>query len=168
MGPLMVASAAAAVAASPGVRAAVYVFDPGGQTPPTNASDGPGNFDPTTLDFYNVLAGSLGTFGNTGADTAVFGSGGTAGAVTVGTVNAGALQFNAVTGSYVLNGGTITLDGGTTAGVISLNVASGSLTPTINSVLTGASGLLVQGNNVQNASQGLSVVTLGGANAYTV
>ena len=166
-GRLLVASAAAAVAANSAARAAVYVFDPGGQSPPTTASDGSGNFDPTTGNFYNVSGGLVGAFGNTSSDTALFGVGGTAGTVTVGTVTAGALQFNATIGSYVLNGGTITLGAPGTPGVISLNAASGSLTPTINSVLAGTSGLLVQGNNVQNNSQGLSTLTLGGANTYT-
>ncbi len=163
----LLAAATAATGIGSVARAAVYVFDPGGQAPPTGMSDGSGNFDPTTSDFFNVSSGLVGMFGNTPADTALFGVGGTAGTVTVGTVTAGVLQFNAVSGSYVLNGGTIALDGGTgVPGVISLNAASGALTPTINSVLTGADGLLVQGNNVQNASQGLSVVTLGGANTY--
>ena len=164
-GRLLVASAAA-VMASPKVRAAVYVFDPGGQAPPTSASDGSGNFDPTTGNFYNASGGLIGPFGNTSADTALFGSGGTGGTVTVGSVTAGAVQFNAVTGSYVLNGGTIALGATGAPGVISLNVASGALTPTLNSVLTGTAGLNVQGNNVQNSSQGLSVLTLGDGNTY--
>ncbi len=164
----LLAAVAAAVVASPGARAAVYVFDPGGQNPPAGASDGSGNFDPTTADFFNVSSGLVGPFGNTAGDTAIFGSGGTGGTVTVGTVNAGTLQFNTVTGSYTLNGGTITLDGGGgVAGTINLSSASGALTPTINSALAGADGLLIQGVNAQNSSLGLSVLTLGGASSYT-
>ncbi len=59
---------------------------------------------------------------NSGNNTAIFGSGnGAAGTVTVGTITAGGLIFNAATsGSYLLSGGTLTLGGATPT--ISANV----------------------------------------------
>ena len=74
--------------------------------PPTTASDGGGgSWDTTTTTWFNTASGAVSVWGNKPIDTAVFGSGGTAGNVAVGTVNAGAIQFNTVTGSYNLTGG---------------------------------------------------------------
>ena len=163
---LAVAAASAGVAGQ-AARAATYVFDPTGITPPTLVSDGPGTWDasPTNFSWFNQASGTLSAWGNTTADTAVFGQGGTGGTVNVGTVTAGTIQFNPVSGTtfYNLTGGTITLGG---AATINLNAASGSLTPLISSVIAGTSGLNVTGNNVQN-NGATSVLTLAGLNTYT-
>ena len=132
-------ASAAAVAAASTARAAVYVFDPGdtvgagSTTMPGTFSDGSGAFNATTPDFYNVSGGSVGPFGNTTADTAIFGSGGTAGNVTVGTggVTVGTIDFNAVSGSYNLSGGPITLGGAAT-----IYTDPGAGTPIIASAIT--------------------------------
>ena len=152
---LAAAAAAGLAAAGPSVRAATYVFDPGGQTPPTTASDGSGNFDATTADFFNTASGALGTFGNTSGDTAVFGSGGTAGTVTVGAVTVGTIDFNQVSGSYLLTGGTINL--GSTSPVVAGTITTlAGVTPTIASTINGV-------NAVFNAP---GTLTLTGANTF--
>ncbi len=88
---------------------------------------------------------------NLAADTAVFGN--TIGTapfnVTVGTITAGGVQFDAA--GYRLAGGTLTMGGGT----VTTN-ASGR----IDSVITGAGGLIA------NGAAGTTLV-LGGANTFT-
>ncbi len=98
-------------------------------------------------------AGGSGTWDGTGnwdATTANFG--GTAGTVTVGTVNATGLSFSNTTSAYTLNSGTITLTGAT------VSVTSGAVSATINSVLAGAVGF---------TKAGAGAMTIGGANSYT-
>ncbi len=146
----LLAVAAATAAGSHAARSAVYVFDPGGQAPPTTASDGSGNWDGTTTDFYNVSSGLVGAFGNTTGDTAVFGSGGTAGTVTVGTVTTGTIDFNQVTGSYNLTGGTITLGTGAL-------FADTGVTATIGSTLN---------SSVRLSKTGLGTINLTGADTF--
>ena len=153
---LLAASAAAVVAASHGARGAVYVFDPGGQAPPTAASDGSGNWDPSTTDFYNVSSGLIGAYGNTSGDTAVFGSGGTAGTVTVGAVTVGTIDFNQVSGNYLLTGGTINLGSASPAVSGTITTVAG-VAPTIASTINGV-------NAVFNAP---GTLTLTGANTFT-
>ena len=148
---LLAASAAAVVAASHGARGAVYVFDPGGQAPPTTASDGSGNWDPSTTDFYNVSSGLIGAYGNTSGDTAVFGSGGTAGTVTVGAVTVGTIDFNQVSGNYLLTGGSINLSGAATI------FTDAGVTPTIASAITGTA----------LNKTGLGTLTLTGADTFS-
>ena len=179
----LTAAVAAVGVASSAVRATTYIFESPGNlaTPPNTVVDGDGPWDTSTANWYNTATANLGPWGNTTADTAVFGQGGQGGNVTVGAVTAGAIQFNPVVSilpGYMLNGGTITLGGPAT---ISLNVSSAAsfttgggaaapggtfVQPTINSVITGTSGLLVTGNSSQtNGAQ--SVLTLAGANTYT-
>ena len=134
---------AAGIASSLAIRpahAATYVFDP--TLNPTGGSDGSGTWDSgATPDWFNVSGGVVGSWSNSTADTAVFGSGGTAGTVTVGStgVNVGTIQFNTVSGSYVLSGGPITLGGAAT-----INSSTGT-TSTVNSVINGTSGLIFTG-----------------------
>ncbi len=99
-------------------------------TPP--ATDGPGTWNTTTTNWYNGTADVA--WPNT-TDTAAFGAG-VAGtyAVTVGTVNAGALTFNQ--GGYTLNGGTITMNPVNAATGFTLATTGG--TTTLNSPLGGA------------------------------
>ena len=146
---VLAAAAAAGLASRAG--AATYVFDPGGQAPPTAASDGSGAWDGTTSDWFNTASGAVGPWGNTTGDTAVFGVGGTAGTVTVGAVNVGTISFNQVTGSYNLTGGTINLGGAATV------FADAGVSATIGSALT-AAGL---------NKTGAGTVTLTGSDTFT-
>ncbi len=161
-GRIWVASAAAAAAAGlagravPTAHAAVYVYDPGMVA---SGSDGPGNFDGTTGDFFNTANGMVGTFGNTTGDTAVFGSGGTVGSgiVTVGAggVSVGTIDFNQVSGNYLLTGGTINL--GSASPVVSGTITTvAGVAPTIASTINGV-------NAVFNAP---GTLTLTGANTF--
>ena len=142
------------------VHAATYIYDPSLNT--AGGSDGSGVWDTTTSNWYS---GALKPWSNLTADTALFGnsSAGVAGTVTVSTVTAGTIQFNAVSGSYVLTGGQINLGGPST---INLSSTGTLLTPTINSVIAGSTGLLITGNNAQ-ANASASTLTLGGLNTYT-
>lgn len=84
---------------------------------------------------------------------AVFGvQGGIAGTITVGTVSANGITFNAAfSGNYTLSGGTLTLTG--TNPTIKTNVNG-----TIGSVIAGTAGLIKNGSGT---------LTLSGANTYT-
>jgi fibronectin-binding autotransporter adhesin len=102
-------------------------------------TDGSGTWD-TVSPYWWSGTGDV-AWPNTTADTAVFGAGnGIAGTVTVGSVTAGALTFNAPgSGTYSLINGTITM-GGTTP-TITMNATSGA----IGSVIAGSAGLTVAG-----------------------
>lgn len=102
------------------------------------STDGSGTWDTSIANWNNGAADVA--WPNLVADTAVFGAGGTPGTVTVsGTVNVGALTFNAgTTGNYTISGGT--LNG---VGTITNNMASG--TTTVSSNITRAGGLTVNG-----------------------
>jgi autotransporter-associated beta strand protein len=145
--------AAAGIASGLAARssnAATYVFDPA--LNPSGGSDGIGNWDSgATSDWYNVSGGVVGPWSNSTADTAIFGSGGTAGTVTVSAVNASVLEFNTVSGSYLLNGGTITFGN---PGTITTNAG---VSATINSTIAGSAMVFKGGGNL----------TLGGNNTYS-
>ena len=150
----LAAAAGAAVAAvghTPGARTAVYVFDPAMSN--TGGTDGPGVWDTTTTDWFNTSSAAPSAFGNTTADTAVFGSGGTGGTVTVANVVAGATAFN--NSGYALTGGTITLADPSTI------TAAAGVTASIASVLAGSPTSTVVSYN------GAGTVAVYGANTYT-
>jgi autotransporter-associated beta strand protein len=91
--------------------AATFEWDASGGDSP---DDGPGAWNPTGgTNWWNTGASQYGPWGNTTADTAVFGMGaGEAGTLTVGQVTANKITFNAPgSGSYTLAGGTLTLGG---------------------------------------------------------
>ena len=126
-----------------------YTWDASGGAP---ADDGSGNWDATGG--TNWFDGSTyGAWGNTTSDRAIFGVGsGAAGTITVGTVNANGIIFNAPgSGNYTLSGGTITLGGTPT---ITANSSA-----TIASTIAGA---------VTLTKQGVGVLTLSGPNTYSV
>ena len=134
-------------------HAATYVFDPLAST--AGGTDGSGSWDTTTSDWFNTSTGATVNpqpWSNSTADTAVFGSGGTAGTVAVSSVNVGTIQFNTVTGSYGLAGGTVTLGGAATI------TAGPGTTSSIASILTGAAGLTVNGGGT---------LALSGTNTFT-
>jgi autotransporter-associated beta strand protein len=124
---------------------ATPVFD--ANTASSGAQDGAGVWNTTTADFYNSATNSDQVWSNSTNELAAFGNGGSAGVVTVGTVNANAIQFNNVTGGYNLTGGTITLGGisptistNSASAIIGSNLVSTSLNTTGagNLMLTGA------------------------------
>jgi fibronectin-binding autotransporter adhesin len=148
-------AAAATAIAVPAARATVYVFDPGAS--PTSGTDGNGVWDTgATQDWFNTSSVSLSGWSNSTTDTAVFGSGGTAGTVTVsGTVNVGAIDFNQVSGSYLLTGGSLNL--GSASPVVSGTITTvAGVTPTIATTINGV-------NAVFNAP---GTLTLTGANTF--
>jgi fibronectin-binding autotransporter adhesin len=152
---LAVAAAGAGLAARSAV-AAVVAYDSDANAA-NGATDGTGLWNTTTANWYNASTATDVFFPGTYADTAVFGAGGTAGTVTVGTVSTGNIAFNAVTGSYTLTGGTISLLNASSAAPY-INLSSG-VSATINSNLTGTDGLNI------NTSGG--TLTLGGAGVTT-
>lgn len=152
----MAVTAAGLGTAAVTARGAVLGFDADANAA-NGVTDGSGVWDTTTLNWFNPGSGADQVWPNT-TDTAVFGAGGPAGTVTVQTVNAGVVQFNAVTGSYALTGGTITLLNASSAAP-AINLSAG-VAATINSVLAGGAGLTVTGTNS-------SVLTVGGNETYT-
>jgi fibronectin-binding autotransporter adhesin len=126
----------ATVASTFVAHATTFTWDASGGAP---LNDGAGNWNATGgTNWFDGVA-TYGAWGNTSGDTAVFGvANGAAGTITVGTVNTGAITFNAPGSSnYTLSGGTITLDG---AHTITTNADA-----TISSVLAGAVGLIKAG-----------------------
>lgn len=122
------------------------------------ANDGMGAWNTTTANWYDGTNDVL--WANTTADTAIFGVGGTGGAVTVGTVNVGLIQFNpTVTTGYTLSGGTITLGTGITN--------TNTVNSTISSVITGTAALNATGLAFNGLLNSQVSVTLSGANTYT-
>jgi len=129
------------------VVAATVTWD--ANTSTTGAQDGGGTWDTSGNNWWNGSANV--PWPNTTADEAVFGAGsgaGAAGTVTVGSVTANKITLNAAgSGSYILAGGTITLDG-------TNPTIGGAATATISATLSGTSvrktggGILwVSGNN---------------------
>jgi autotransporter-associated beta strand protein len=118
---------------------------------PGDPADGSGNWDTTAALWSNGATDSA--WVNTGSNAAVFGnSNGAAGTVTLGSVTAGGLIFNAASsGTYTLTSGTLTLSGSTPT--ISANVNA-----TIASVVTGTGSLAITGNGA---------VTFSDANTFT-
>jgi len=131
------------------VHAAVYTWD--SNTGAVGAQDGAGSWNTSGTNWLS--GGSNVVFGNTSSDTAAFGAAsGTAGTITVSTITANAIAFNAAgSGTYTLSSGTITLAG--TSPTIAANVNA-----TIGSVLAGTVGL---------TSTGAGALTLSGANTYS-
>jgi autotransporter-associated beta strand protein len=143
---------AVALISTPAISlSASYTWDSSGDTP---LEDGPGSWNASGgTNWYD--GSSFGSWNNTTASTATFGVGnGTAGTITVGAVTANRINFAAVgSGTYTLSSGTITLGGGTPT----LSVDAG-VTPTISSVIAGASGLTKSGSGQ---------LTLSGPNTYS-
>jgi fibronectin-binding autotransporter adhesin len=140
------------ISASAPLEALTLTWDASGiaTTAPT---DGAGTWD-TSAANWNNGSGDV-AWPNTNADIAVFGSlNGAAGTVSVGSVTANGINFNAPTsGNYELSSGTITLDG-TTPTITSRASA------TISAVIAGSAGLKVSGSTA-------AVLTLTGTNTYT-
>ncbi len=106
-------------------------------------SDGGGNWDPTGgTTWLNGTSQVYGPWGNTNVDEAIFGVGsGAAGTITVSSVTANKITFNAPgSGYYTLSSGTISLAGTTPT----ITAASG-VTATIGSTLAGTAGLTKAG-----------------------
>lgn len=132
------------------LRADTLTWDSSGLNP--NAPvDGAGAWDTTSALWSNGTVDSI--WNNAGNDIAVFGSSnGAAGTVTVDTITAGGLTFNAATsGSYLLSGGTLTLGGSTPTITTNANAE-------ISSAIAGTTGLTKAGSGV---------LTLSGTNSFT-
>lgn len=134
--------------------AASFSWDADGAAP---LNDGAGNWNAT--DGTNWANGATyGAWGNTTADEAIFGvNNGAADTITVGTVNANKLTFNAPgSGNYTLSGGTITL-GGTTPTITAATNA------TIDSAVAGAAFTKAGAGNLtlNNSVAGALTVTTG-------
>ena len=145
--PLVVATLLGPVAS----HASIYSFDPG--LTPANPSGGAGAWD--TGSAIWSLAGNDVVWSNDGTHTATFG--GTAGIVTIGgtIINANALNFN--TTGYTVTGGTLNLSGATPT----FTNAAAVLT-TINSQLTGTTGLVLAGTSTSSFTINNATNTLSG------
>ncbi len=102
------------LALAAGALAGTLTWDPNGSTAP-NPSDGAGNWDTTSLLWWNGASNVA--WDNATPASAVFGAGsGAAGTVSVGSgINVANLTFNApVSGTYILSGNTLTLSGNPT------------------------------------------------------
>ena len=144
------AGVALAVLSAAPATAATLTYDADTTAP---ANDGAGVWNTTTTNWYDGTNDVL--WPNTTADTAIFGVGGAGGTVTVGTVNAGTIQFNTVTTAYTLSGGTITLGTGITNNQTTLGA-------TISSIIAGTNGLAFTG-----VAGNTTTTNLSGANTYT-
>lgn len=116
-------------------------------------NDGAGAWNATGGTNWNT-GDTYGAWGNSTADEAIFGAAnGAAGSITVGTVNANKITFNAPgSGTYLLSGGTITLGGASPTITVNANAR-------IDSTLT---------STAANAFiRGTGTLTLGGAAAFT-
>lgn len=144
-------------------KAQTYTFD--GDTATAGAQDGSGNWDTTTADWYNSTTATDVPWPNTVTTTAIFGAGsGAAGIVTVGTVTAGGITFNAPgSGNYTLSGGTITLGGiGNLTPTITNTAAS-----TIGSVIAGGAGVTtINLTDTLGANSAANALTLTGTNTF--
>ncbi len=140
----------ALAAISSTLRADTLTWDSSGLNP--NAPvDGAGAWDTSTALWSNGSVDSV--WNNAGNNIATFGSNnGAAGTITVGTITAGGLIFNAATsGSYLLSGGTLTLGGSTPTITTNVNAE-------IASAIAGTAGLTKDGSGV---------LTLSGTNTFT-
>ena len=138
----------------PAVHATTLTWDASG-TNPAAPVDGAGTWDTTTARWSNATTDVI--WPNTGADIAVFGkANGVAGTVTVATVTASGITFNAPgSGAYTLTGGTITLAGATPT------ITFSATTSTISAVIAGSAGLKATG------STSAKTLILSGANTYS-
>ncbi len=124
------------------------------------AQDGSGlGWNTTNLNWWNNAADVV--WPNTNTSVATFGAGsGAAGSVTVGTVTANGIIFNAAgSGSYTLTGGTINLAGTTPTLTANVNAQ-------IDSILTGSAGFTKTGTgtltlNGTNTVSGTVAITQG-------
>jgi len=132
------------------VHAATLTWDASGANPAA-PTDGTGTWNTSAANWSNGSADLA--WPNTNADVAVFGANnGAAGAITAGTVIANGITFNAASsGTYVLSGGAITLDG--TTPTITSNVDA-----SIASAIAGTVGL---------TKAGTGILTLSGTNTYS-
>jgi autotransporter-associated beta strand protein len=145
---VMLAAAAAAVIwfGQPSHSAVVtWDNDPG----TAGAQDGGGNWDLATLNWFN---GANVSWNNANNDVAVFGAGGTGGAVTVAQDTViGGLTFGV--DGYTLSGGTFTISGATP-----INITAGIAT--LSTPIAGA-------GSVSYSVAGTSTISLGIASTYT-
>jgi autotransporter-associated beta strand protein len=122
----------------------------GGNTGNAQSDGGDGTWDTnTTANWWNGATDVLWPVAGGLDDDAIFGD--AAGTVTVNGVNANDLTFN--TTGYLLQGGTLTLDGATPT-----ITAGPGVSATISSIIAGASGL---------TKAGAGTITLQGVNTYT-
>lgn len=137
------------LALGPGARAANLTWDSNGGTLP-DPNDGGGTWTSGNM-WWN---GSFHQTWNSGTpDKASIGVGGTAGTIWLGTVTAGAITFNAFSGTYKIYNGALTLNGAmtvnNTAGSVTLGTAlpiSGTGSITVNSGYTGTLTLYTGGS----------------------
>lgn len=132
------------------VHAATLTWDASGANPAA-PTDGTGTWNTSAANWSNGAADLA--WPNSNADVAVFGANnGAAGAITVGTVTANGITFNAATsGNYSLSGGTLTLDGTTPT-------VTATVDASIASAIAGTLGL---------AKAGIGNLTLSGTNTYS-
>lgn len=130
---------------------------------------GPGwNTTATNKPWFNATTSEYTAWNNANLDTAVFGGGasGTAGTVSVGTVTAGSIIFNAAAaGSYTLNNGTITLGGATPTITANTDARINSKLVTTSLIKDGSGTLII--NNSGN-SVGDLTINAGRLDIYSV
>ena len=145
-------------------NAAVFTYD--ADTATSGAQDGAGagwNTTSSNTAWWNGAANVAWAASST--DTAAFGAGGTAGTVTVGTVSAGKLIFNANSGSaYTLSGGTISLGSGGITANENATVNSGIALNAAQSWSAASGKTLTLGGVIS----GSSTLTYGGAGSYVI
>ena len=131
------------------------------------ATDGAGTWNTTNTNWYpgGTAPQTDVVWPNSGSDTAIFGSGGTAGTVTVATgISAGTIQFNSLvngSGGYTLTGGSLNLG---TGGFLIFNLAASSGgNPTFTTPIT-ATNLSIQDTAAASTTGG---VVLNGSNTLT-
>lgn len=135
-------------------HATVFTWDASGGTP---LDDGAGSWAATGgTNWYD--GSNYGAWGNTTSDQAVFGNNnGAADIITVGTVNANQLTFNAAgSGNYTLSGGTVSLYGGGITANDSATINSG-LTLTAGQTWTVASGKTLSVGSVARGTNNLLI-----------
>lgn len=137
------------LALAPCGLAGTLTWDPNGSTAP-NPSDGAGNWDTTSLFWWD--GSNNVTWTNADGNSAVFGSGGAGGTVAVG---AGTVVANiTLNTNYILSGNTLTL---TNTGVITAALGTSNQ---INSYFGGSVGWALEGGGVVNHN-------IGGNDQYT-
>ena len=167
---LAVAGIAVCLQAAP-ARAADYTWNPLQSDP--GPSDGAGTWGTSTTNWWDAVGAANVAWPNLTTDTAIFGNGGTAGALALdGSLSAGRLSFRSVTsGAYsftgsgtlaLASGGTITFaDGATT---VSRRVAFDSALSGENISVQKAGGTLDQWFDLNAANSFTGTFTVGGAN----
>lgn len=145
---------------TPSASAATFTWDASGGAP---LNDGAGTWNSSGgTNWFN--GSTFGAWGNTTADTAVFGAAnGAAGTISLGgTITGNSIVFNPPgSGSYTLSGGTISLGGTNPA----ITVQSG-VSATSSSVFTGSAGIFKLGRGtltLNNSSA--NTISGGGVNA---